>query len=132
MNLGDRGKEHVGTATERQMEERGHVQSFELAEIMLVRTFGKVESFCVTDTYQFDDYSKYVARAFDSDKQAATRKEVFPMDCEKAYNMGMQFVKESFTVSGKQIKLYRLSFVHSNFLSCCYHPEWLRHRMFTV
>ncbi len=88
-------------ATESQLEERGHVQSFELAEMMLVRAFGKVESLCVTDTYQFDDYSKYVASAFDPEKKAAIRKEVFPQDCGKAYNMGMRFVKESFTDYGK-------------------------------
>lgn len=88
-------------ATESQMEERGYVQSFELAEMMLVRAFGKVESLYVTDTYQFDDYSKYVVSAFDPEKKAATRKEVFPQDCEKACNMGMRFVKDNFADSGK-------------------------------
>lgn len=105
------------------MEERGPVQSFKLAEMMLVRAFGKVESLRATDTYQFDYYSKYVARAFDPEKKAATRKEVFPLDCEKTYNMGMRFAKENFADSGKQIKLCRLSFVYSNFLPYCYHPE---------
>jgi hypothetical protein len=71
------------------MEERGPVQSFKLAEMMLVRAFGKVESLYVTDTYQFDDYSKYVVSAFDPEKKAATRKKVFPQDCEKTYNIGM-------------------------------------------
>ncbi len=65
------------------------------------RAFGLAELLCVTDTYQFDDYSKYVVSVFDPDKKAARRKEVFPQDCEKAYNMGMRFVKESFTDSGK-------------------------------
>lgn len=87
--------------TESMMEDWGYSQHFKLTEGMLGRIFGSAETLCVTDTYQFDDYSKYVVSVFDPDKKAARRKEVFPQDCEKAYNMGMRFVKESFTNSGK-------------------------------
>lgn len=77
------------------MEEWGYVQHFKLTEGMLGRTFGSAESLCVTDTYQFDDYSKYVVSVFDPEKKAARRNEVFPQDCEKAYNMGVRFVTEN-------------------------------------
>lgn len=87
--------------TESMMEEWGYDQHFKVNERMLGRIFGSAESLCVTDTYQFDDYSKYVVSVFDPDKKAARRKEVFPQDCEKAYNMGMRFVKESLTNSDK-------------------------------
>jgi hypothetical protein len=46
-----------------------------------------------TDTYQFDDYSKYVATNFDPVEKAKRRAEVFPLDCEKAFEMGIRFVK---------------------------------------
>jgi len=43
--------------------------------------FGSSETLIVTDTYQFDDYSKYVVTLFDADEKARGRKEVFPTDC---------------------------------------------------
>ncbi len=76
------------------MAEWGYVQHFKLTEEMLGRTFGSAESLCVTDTYQFDDYSKYVVSVFDPEKKAARRKEVFPQDCEKAFAMGVKFARK--------------------------------------
>jgi len=49
--------------------------------------FGPAESLIVTDTYQFDDYAKYV-NAHDAEGKAKRRKEVFPQDCQKAFDMG--------------------------------------------
>lgn len=62
-----------------------------LNETIATRIFGYSESLYSTDTYQFDDYSKYVA--FDPGEKANRRKEVFPQDCEKAFEMGARFVK---------------------------------------
>jgi hypothetical protein len=59
------------------------------------RTFGSSESLFVTDTYQFDDYSKYAVTAFNSEEKAKRQKEEFPKDCEKAFNMGAKFAKRS-------------------------------------
>jgi multimeric flavodoxin WrbA len=57
------------------------------------RIFGDSESLYSTDTYQFEDYSKYVADRFDPVEKAKRRKEVFPQDCQKAFEMGVRFVK---------------------------------------
>jgi len=38
-------------------------------------------------------YSKYVADRFDPAEKAKRRAEVFPQDCEKAFDMGIRFVK---------------------------------------
>ena len=65
----------------------------ELNEMLLGRMFGLSESLMVTDTYQFDDYSKYV-NSFDVEEKAKRRREVFPIDCEKAYDMGVRFAKK--------------------------------------
>lgn len=67
--------------------------TIELNENFAKRIFGYSESLCSTDTYQFDDYSKYVADRFDPEEKAKRRKEVFPQDCQKAFEMGARFVK---------------------------------------
>ncbi len=53
--------------------------------------FGHSESLFSFDTYQFKDYSKVVADRFDEGHKAEVRKEVFPMDCENAFEMGVKF-----------------------------------------
>lgn len=68
-------------------------KTIELNENFTKRIFGYSESLCSTDTYQFDDYSKYVADKFDPEEKAKRQKEVFPHDCEKAFEMGVRFVK---------------------------------------
>jgi multimeric flavodoxin WrbA len=68
-------------------------KTIELNENLAARIFGYSESLYSTDTYQFDDYSKYVADRFDPVEKAKRRKEVFPQDCEKAFEMGARFVK---------------------------------------
>jgi multimeric flavodoxin WrbA len=68
-------------------------KTIELNENFSARIFGYAESMYSTDTYQFDDYSKYVADRFDPVEKAKRRKEVFPQDCQKAFEMGARFVK---------------------------------------
>jgi multimeric flavodoxin WrbA len=65
----------------------------ELNQGLATRIFGYSESMYSTDTYQFDDYSKYVSDRIDPEEKAKRRKEVFPKDCEKAVEMGVRFVK---------------------------------------
>lgn len=59
-----------------------------LNESYMKRMFGSAETLLSFDTYQFDDYSKVVADRFDPVKKAARRREVFPEDCRKAFEMG--------------------------------------------
>ena len=61
---------------------------------MLKIIFGGSESLFCFDTYQFEDYSKVVGDLFDPEKKAKRREEVFPLDCEKAFEMGARFVKD--------------------------------------
>ena len=68
-------------------------KTIEVNEYVAKRIFGYSESLCCTDTYQFDDYSKYVTDMFDLEEKAKRRKEVFPQDCVKAFEMGTRFVK---------------------------------------
>jgi multimeric flavodoxin WrbA len=59
-----------------------------LNESILTRIFGSAESLCATDTYQFDDYAKYVCTLFDPAEKKQRQQEVFPEDCERAYALG--------------------------------------------
>jgi len=69
-------------------------QHLGLNEMFLKMIFGASESLNSFDTYQFKDYSKVVSDRFDPEKKAKRRREVFPEDCEKAYEMGVRFVNE--------------------------------------
>ncbi|WFR59274.1 flavodoxin family protein [Anaerocolumna sp. AGMB13025] len=72
----------------------GYKQMFSTTiENPLARTFGETESLFVTDTYQFDDYTKYESSAFNEEEKAKRREEIFPEDCKKAYDMGYRFGK---------------------------------------
>ncbi len=76
-------------ANERFMEDLSIDRHIELNEMILGRIFGLSESLAVMDTYQFDDYSKYVS-SFNVEEKEKRRREVFPVDCEKAFNMGVR------------------------------------------
>jgi multimeric flavodoxin WrbA len=72
----------------------GYAQHLGINEMVLQMIFGSSESLFCFDTYQFKDYSKVVASRFDPEKKAKRRKEVFPMDCEKAFEMGARLARK--------------------------------------
>ncbi len=55
--------------------------------------FGSCETLLSTDTFHVEDYSKIVADVLEQsvDRKLKHRKEVFPKDCEKAFEMGARF-----------------------------------------
>ena len=57
--------------------------------------FGESESLFSFDTYQFKDYSKVVADRFDPVKKARIREEIFPQDCQKAFDLGVRLVQKT-------------------------------------
>jgi len=76
---------------EEQMKEYGLNHYFGFNEMTLKIIFGASESLFSFDTYQFKDYSKVISDRFDPEKKAKRRKEVFPDDCKKAFEMGSRF-----------------------------------------
>lgn len=54
---------------------------------------GKWEYMMSYDTYQFKDYSKYAVEIFDEAKKRKVRKEQFPVDVQKAFEMGKRLSK---------------------------------------
>ena len=76
------------------MKEYGFNHHFGFNEMVLKIIFGNSETLFSFDTYQFKDYSKVVSDRFDPEKKAKRRKEVFPDDCKKAFEMGARFSKK--------------------------------------
>ena len=58
----------------------------------LARIFGACELLLSTDTYQFDDYDKYLSTCWDAAAKARRRAEVFPQDCARARELGARLV----------------------------------------
>jgi len=77
--------------TEEMMREWGYLEHFKRHGMILTRIYGASEYMCSFDTYQFDDYSKVLATRFDPVKKAQRRKEIFPIDCQRAFDMGVRF-----------------------------------------
>lgn len=59
------------------------------------RFFGSCDVLLCTDTYQFSDYSKYVSTVWDVDAKAKRRSEVFPQDCQQAYEFGARLAAQA-------------------------------------
>lgn len=76
---------------EARMQSMGYPQNLGTAEMILGRLFGSCETLHVYDTYQFDDYSKYVVTSFKEADKAKRRQDFFPADCEKAFDLGARF-----------------------------------------
>ena len=62
--------------------------------------FGHCEVFLCTDTYQFDDYSKYVSSVWDAGAKARRHNEVFPQDCGRASELGVRLVARARSPEG--------------------------------
>jgi multimeric flavodoxin WrbA len=84
---------YTAGAPELMMKERGFDRNALGTEQAMERIFGSCESLYVTDTCQFDDYSKYVSTAFDSEEKMKRREDQFPKDCRKACGLGAKLVR---------------------------------------
>ena len=56
--------------------------------------FGPTEILCSYDTYQFSNYDRYDAATFSEAHKAEVRDTQFPIDLEKAYELGKRLVKK--------------------------------------
>lgn len=81
--------------TEAMMHEFNYAQRFANIDRFLTMIFGSSEMLYCFDTYQFKDYSKFVATRFNPQEKLKRRKEIFPKDCQKAYEIGERFAKKS-------------------------------------
>ncbi len=56
--------------------------------------FGSYEKLFSCNTTHFDDYNKYEALRFDPIDKARQKKEQFPIDCQKAFEMGARIASK--------------------------------------
>jgi multimeric flavodoxin WrbA len=75
-------------ATEELSKERGFDRHIAANEMLLKLIFGAAETVCSFDTFQFEDYSKVYAPRWDPEQKARRRSDVFPKDCQNAFEMG--------------------------------------------
>ena len=85
---------YTAGATDEMIQEMGFDRNVKGTEMTMERIFGSCESFFVTDTLQFDDYSRYVAPRFDPEAKKERYRKQFPLDCKKAYNLGARLVRQ--------------------------------------
>jgi len=79
-------------APEQALKEIKYDMKFKGYEGILTRFFGSAKTLEATDTWQFDDYSKYEAAAFNVEVKAQRRRDVFPQDCQKAFDLGAELM----------------------------------------
>ena len=63
-------------------------------EVFLGWFFSKPLVTYAFNTYQFDDYSKYVCEAFSEKDKASYREKQFPIDLKNAYKLGAALLKQ--------------------------------------
>lgn len=76
--------------SEEMSKQRGYQAMMSATEASLKMILGEAETLCSYDTYQFPDYAKVVMEHFDPEKKALRRKEIFPADCRKAFDLGQR------------------------------------------
>ncbi|TCT12192.1 multimeric flavodoxin WrbA [Natranaerovirga pectinivora] len=80
-------------APEEAMSQIGYLTTFNNIESSIEHIFTKPLVMYSNSTYQFDDYSKYKADAFSEEERAEHRKVQFPLDCQKAFELGANLIK---------------------------------------
>jgi len=82
-------------ATEEVAEKRGWLRPVVQMEFMLTTLLGEARSMTAFDMYQFDDYSKYECSRFDPVHKANRRRDIFPQDRRRAFDLGLWLAGQS-------------------------------------
>lgn len=78
---------------ESMIEDIGLDKLFNFQAHILEMVFSHSSSLLSTETYQFDDYSKYAVTMFSAEERAKRRETVFVEDCKKAFELGANLAK---------------------------------------
>ncbi|MDR2514503.1 MAG: flavodoxin family protein [Christensenellaceae bacterium] len=76
-----------------QAQSAGYPAMFQQNFGLLSSLNGPKEYYLCTNTWQFDDYSKYMNKIFNIDDKRAWRQEQFPKDLQSAYEIGLNLLK---------------------------------------
>lgn len=80
--------------TDAVMHEWGYQQNFKDIEMFIEKMFTKPQILYANDTYQFNDYAKYKVEIFSEEEKARHRERQFPVDCQKAFQLGASLAGE--------------------------------------
>lgn len=76
--------------TEKYMEDTGYKLILKPHQDFISMVLGNpIKLLYSYDTYQFTDYEKYESSMFSEKEKAKHRDEQFPIDCQKAFDMGV-------------------------------------------
>ncbi|UZP66282.1 flavodoxin family protein [Desulfovibrio mangrovi] len=78
---------------EEMIDSYGYRPHFAFMQRMLSAHFGPCEVMLCTDTLQYSDYGKYESAKFDGNAKGKRREEVFPQDCQRAYELGSRMAR---------------------------------------
>ena len=89
--------------TEEQMEQIRYPERLKMLRAFGGHLFGNevAEALYVCDTFQFSDYSLYDAELFDAEHKAQVRREQFPEDLRKAFDLGRRIACASGSETGE-------------------------------
>lgn len=86
---------YTSNAPEQVVKMVGYDKSAAVNANFLKRIFGDSELLICSDTLQFEDYAKIDQTRFDPAEKAATRRDQFPLQCQKAFEMGVRLAAQS-------------------------------------
>ncbi len=69
-------------------------ETLQSIENLISHMIGPLEVLYSFDAYQFDDYAKYEADRFDEPARKKIHDVQFPLDCRKAYDLGVNFASQ--------------------------------------
>lgn len=81
-------------APEEIAEKFGYLEHFKTNQEMMNRFLGESEYITSYETLQFKDYSKVESGMMNVPERLKRREEVFPIDCQKAFDMGARLAEE--------------------------------------
>lgn len=84
---------HTMNTSEEFMEEFRVLSNFAHVEGYLERIFTKPLVMYSNNTYQFDNYYKYKSDVFSEEEKSNHRKTQFLLDCQKAFELGLNLIK---------------------------------------
>ncbi|MCL2401411.1 MAG: flavodoxin family protein [Oscillospiraceae bacterium] len=70
----------------------GYTTKFEGYKQLFGSMFGECKNLAVSETWQIDDYDKYHMSMFDVPAKKQRREDVFPQDCQNAFDLGQWLV----------------------------------------
>lgn len=78
------------------MKKMGYELFLKKFESVAERTFGSsCQTLAANDTFQFDDYSRFVNTVAHPEEKARIKREIFPQDCQKAFELGKSIAQDN-------------------------------------